>query len=96
VTAAALGSRITELIAELVLVVVAAVVPPLFLLGLGYRLWRWVRTPDEQTARKQEARRQQLKRTVRRLATDVPLHSSLEAPEDLSDPPLNDGGLCDE
>jgi hypothetical protein len=71
---------------------VAALLPPLFLVGLGYRLWRWIKTPDEATAKKQAARREQLKRVARRPALEMPVHSDLLPEGDDADPALNSGG----
>ena len=62
----------------------------LFVFGLAYRLWRWLTTPDEQTRRKREVRRQQLKRSVRRPAREVPIHEALQRTAAAPDPALNE------
>jgi hypothetical protein len=73
---------------EILVLLIAGLLPPLFLVGLGYRFWRWVTSPDETTARKLAARREKLKQTVRRPAEGMPLLDSDEAP-DATDPALN-------
>lgn len=83
------------LAAEIAIVAVAALAPPLFLIGLGYRLWRWVTTPDEQTAKKRALRREQLKRVPRRLAREVPVHDDRHDGGEDSDPAINEEGGLD-
>lgn len=65
----------------------------LFVVGLCYRLFCWITTPDEKTALRRERRREQLRRTVRRPARDVPIHEELDAPVHDTDPALNDEEL---
>ena len=85
-------SGFSSLVLQLIFGVTVVVGSILLVLGLGYRLWRWMTTPDEKSARKHEIPRQQLKRTVRRPASEVPIHDGFNEPVDDSDPALNSEG----
>lgn len=91
-SAASVGSQLGVIVAEAVLLVFLALLPPLFLVGLGYRIWRFLTSPDEATAKKLAARREQLKRVVRRPAREIPIHSGLLDTGDDSDPAINEEG----
>jgi hypothetical protein len=89
VTALSPGVGISRLAAQGIIGAAFLLILALFVLGLVYRFWRWITTPDEQVARKQASRRERLKRTVRRPARDVPIDDGLQAAVDVSDPVLN-------
>ena len=88
-TALGSGPGISRLAAQGIIGAAFLLVLALFVLGLVYRFWRWVTTPDEQVARRQASRRERLKRTVRRPAREVPIDDGLQAAVDVSDPSLN-------
>ena len=90
-TALGPGTGISSLATQVIVGATFLLILALFVLGLVYRSWRWLTTPDEQVARKQASRRERLKRTVRRPAQEVPIHDGLEVAVDATDPALNAG-----
>ena len=91
-SAASVGSQLGVIVAEVALLIFLALLPPCFLVGLGYRFWRWVTSPDEATAKKLAARREQLKRVARRPAREMPIYSGLLDSGKDSDPAINEEG----